>query len=187
MLDKTITCLGSPLMTEYARVLRAKGFACLGNAIGVYCWWFDETAYKKLLGNASGIDCSRLITATYKGKEYYALYFGQAKKKTLAARLKWHICQKHTPSAVKSGALSTLRQTISALLGIDEAKSESAVNQLMDDHCLVECWSIGLAKIDAVEHQVINQGYFPLNIQSNKSVSSEWKKFLKSRRKDVKK
>ena len=53
----------------------------------------------------------------------------------MLARAKWHVTQKDSISAIKRGFISTLRQTISALLDEDMSKSTDSINQLMDNNC----------------------------------------------------
>lgn len=60
----------------------------------------------------------------------YCIYLGIAKK-SLRERLNWHVNDKHTLNAVKSGALSTLRQSLSAVLFSDES-NENGTNAFID-------------------------------------------------------
>lgn len=98
-------------------------------------------------------------------------HFGMSKD--LLDRLKWHICQKHTTSEIKSGYISTFRQTLSGVLGLDASLSENAVNDLLDSHCLVEYDYTDTekeAKLREEAELCAPDYYYPLNIQSNKSV-----------------
>ena len=67
------------------------------------------------------------------GEQYWCLYLGISKN--LRQRIRWHVAQKHTQSAVNSGYLSTLRKTISALLDSKKnpMKTEQAVNKVLDE------------------------------------------------------
>lgn len=173
---------------DSASNLRTTLCASVPTEAGVYCWWFDEDGMKAILEPLlqHGIDLTKIQSQMYNGKTYFALYFGLANK-NLRERLNWHINQHHTPSLVKNGYLSTLRQTFSALLGIDETKSEKSVNDFMNEHCVVEWWQISATSVHKVETAVINSGYFPLNIQGNNRVAKEVRTELSKLRKIVKK
>ncbi len=153
---------------------------------GYYTWWLDEEGMRQILSPLNGIDYSRIMKKLIGGKDYYALYFGISSN--LNNRIKWHISQHHTQSSAKSGYLSTLRQTISALLGIDMTKSEQAVNKFMDDHCWLEfdnCASHVVAK--QMEKNTLHNGYYPLNIQGNKGVDCKIGAQISGLRKEFKK
>lgn len=151
---------------------------------GVYCWWFQKDAAIKLLKAFPKLDLNKLRSRQIDGETYLALYFGISKN--LKERIEWHISQQHTPSAVKSGYLSTLRQTLSAVLDIDMSISEQPVNRLMDDNCHWE-WECTDSENDAKEREKaeLTQSKFcyPLNIQGNKTISKECLKTLKDLRK----
>lgn len=157
----------------------------------VYRWWFkDGSTIVTELKNNSDIDCSKLITTIIDGTTYYALYVGIGVN--CQQRFKWHIQQKHIPSSVKSGFLSTLRQTLSALLNIDMTLSEHVVNIFMDQNCILE-WDLyghtSKQQLELIENSIINEpsGYYPLNIQKNKNVSEVFQKNLTTMRKNHKK
>ena len=139
---------------------------------GVYRWWFKADAARKLLAQLSSIDYGKSSKRVYDKEEYFALYFGIAK--SLQERLNWHIRQHHTLSSVKSGYLSTLRQSLSALLCEDMSKAEQDVNNLIDDNCLIE-WEDTTSKrqaevIEKIEMSNATCCSYPLNIQNNLSV-----------------
>ena len=136
---------------------------------GYYIWWFDEQGMKQILKPLKGVNYDSIASQKIGGKDYYALYFGISKD--LKGRFRWHIAQKHSMSAVKSGFLSTLRKTLSGLLGIAMIDSESAVNTFIDKHCWLEydyCQTYAVAV--QKEKEALKKGYFPLNIQNNKGV-----------------
>lgn len=157
----------------------------------VYRWWFkDSSTIVTLLKNNPNIDCSKLITTIIDGTTYYALYVGIGVN--CQQRFKWHIQQKHIPSSVISGFLSTLRQTLSALLNTDMTLSEHVVNIFMDQNCILE-WDLyghtSKQQLELIENSIINEpsGYYPLNIQKNKNVSEVFQKNLTTMRKNHKK
>lgn len=153
---------------------------------GVYRWWVKKEAAKKLLSTMPKIDWSKVQSAKINGKEYLALYFGIAKH--LRQRLNWHINQEHRPSAVRSGFLSTLRQTLSALHGVPMSEAENTVNDFMDENCYLE-FGHTTSRQDAEEKEryELTHNYYPLNVQGNKVVEKEVIKTLSNLRKEYKK
>lgn len=152
---------------------------------GVYRWWFSECSTKLLMGKLQFAEFDRLQKCEVEGKLYYALYFGVSRN--LYKRVEWHVCQKHSLSSVKYGTLSTLRQTLSAMLGIDMSKSESQVNCFMDDNCLWE-WKYTDNFKSIESEELSNEEYvYPLNIQENKTLGVEYIEKLKEMRKIHKK
>lgn len=152
---------------------------------GIYRWWFPKETAQQLLSSIHGIETNRICKEVIQGEEYWCLYFGIAKD--LHQRIRWHACQKHTVSAVKHGILSTLRQSISALLQLDQTTSTDKVSELLE-RCYWD-WLSTASKEDAkiIEKREISKGYFPINIQENKSVAPTVLAQLKSLRKKHKK
>lgn len=143
------------------------------NAPGWYVWWFDEDGMKKILQPMiKELELTKIACKKIGEKDYYALYFGISKE--LKGRIVWHVAQQHTPSTVESSSLSTLRQTLSALLRLPMTQSENAVNEFMDNHCILEYdYCKTLADAQQREKSTLINGYFPLNIQSNKGVPKQ--------------
>lgn len=154
---------------------------------GVYCWWFKREAAQSLLAKLplTQEELAKIQEREIEDESYLALYFGISKD--MLARAKWHTMQKHSPSAVKHGTLSTLRQTISALLGKDMSQSRDKVNEFMDDNCY---WEWGYSKnpkaVENAELSSVDKCY-PLNIQENKTITKEVRKELSKLRKQHKK
>ena len=174
-------------MRESVKNLRDSKCSTVDNCPGYYFWWFREDCVKKLLAPLPGVDYSRLISDR---NGYVALYVGivEKEKRTLRQRALWHICDDHSASKVKAGTLSTLRQTISALLGIDMTKSKQAVNDFMDDNCEWEWFPTKSGEeAKAKEKEELSKHYYPLNIKANKVVNKDTKNALKKLRKDFKK
>lgn len=160
--------------------LRTNNFVKVNREPGCYKWWFREECVRDLLAPLNPhIDYNRLI---HDGNGFVALYFGIAKD--LNVRANWHICQKHSLSSVRSGFLSTLRQSLSALLGVDMTQSEQTLNDFMDEYCEWE-WMVTASYADAktIEQNELSTNYYPLNIQGNKVVDSKVIKALKALRK----
>ena len=139
---------------------------------GIYTWWFRESCVDDLLAPLQGIDKDKIQTDTIDGAKYYALYFGIAN--SCRQRARWHMAQHHSDSSVRSGSLSTLRQTLSALLRRDMTKAEDAVNKFIRTNCYWQ-WEYTLNRKQAedIERGELSTHYYPLNIQGNKVVPSE--------------
>lgn len=156
--------------------------------LGVYRWWFKEAAANTLVSKIPNATIANCQTRVINGEKYVALYFGISKD--LRGRIKWHICQNHTASAVKSGFLSTLRQTISALLNVDMTKSQDPVNKLMDECCYLEWeYTKGEKEAEGLETKELSQSQYvyPLNRAKNKTVSKEHVACLTKLRKEYRK
>ena len=150
---------------------------------GVYCWWFSSAAAKDLISQLglTQSDISRIqVRLMEDGKEYWALYFGISKD--MLSRAKWHVLQRHTVSAVKHGTLSTLRQTISALLNTPMSVSEDTVNAFIDSNCYWE-WEYDDNPEDRERRALSSALCYPLNIKENRTVATETICVLKQRRK----
>lgn len=152
----------------------------------VYKWWFKEIP--QAVSCHSQINLNAIDKRVFDRTTYYALYVGIGVDCRM--RFKWHINQKHTQSNVKAGVLSTLRQTLSALLGIDMTQSEQAVNDYINKNCLIE-WqtypNYTKVQLENIETQTIKNGYYPLNIVKNRTMDKSWLKDLKALRKNYKK
>lgn len=155
---------------------------------GVYCWWFKTEGAKKILAqlSLSPSECDMIARKEIEGTEYWALYFGISSD--MLGRAKWHIAQEHKPSAVKHGTLSTLRNTLGALLGKNMSKSMDIVNKFMDNNCYWE-WEYNddSAEVEKAELSAESGKCYPLNIKSNKTVRSEVRKKLRDLRRKHKK
>lgn len=162
-------------MIESVTVLR-NSLGCNKNMIlpssGYYRWWFDENATRQLLANIKFTSYNMLQVKVIDGKQYYSLYFGISKN--VKQRLKWHILQKHSPSAIKKGFLSTLRHTLSALLGNNASMSEGNVNNLIDNSCYIE-WDYTNNPKEIESKELSSPKYvYPLNIQGNKIMQKNY-------------
>lgn len=175
----------------------------IGKDVGIYCWWFRNDCLENLLSKISRlVDSERLNTEkeqhkVINGVKYTALYVGiAAGKKGILGRFKWHIEQKHSVSNVSKGYLSTLRRTLSALHGFKLLKNitdvnfqfQEELNAFMDENCVLE-WNYYPKKtkkeLEQIEDEIINSGYFPLNIQGNRQVSRELREKLGEMRKSA--
>ena len=97
---------------------------------GVYQWWADKDDLLIIL-QALHMQFSDVQSDLEEQDGFYCIYAGIAWRESLRSRLNWHINQKNTISSVKSKFLSTLRQSIAAVLGISMTDTE-VVNDFMD-------------------------------------------------------
>ena len=141
---------------------------------GIYRWWFQEDAAMMILNQLPNINRNMIQKREINKKLCFALYFGISKD--LKGRIKWHTCQHHTTSSVKSGFLSTLRQTLSSFLNTDMTKSENILNKFIEENCYWE-WDYTETHQDAIdiEKQELSSCsyYYPLNISNNRSAPKE--------------
>ena len=140
---------------------------------GWYRWWAPEPALKQLLGDYY-VHLEPVLTrgeGELEGMRY--IYVGVAIKESLRKRLNWHVNQKHSPSCVKCGALSTLRQSISSLVGCSQGDKKATVDLI--DLLTVECHPVELAirsdqakiEIGNTEASEMKRHVLPLNLKSN--------------------
>lgn len=123
---------------------------------GVYKWYMTQATANSLNIPIEGCE--------YKENFGYFVYVGIAKN--MRQRLDWHISQKHSKSSVKSGFLSTLRQTLCGLAQVpmdDEATTNSIIDQMSIEFML--CSSKDEA--ESIEKEIIHNATLPLNIMHN--------------------
>jgi len=144
---------------------------CLPQERGVYFWYVDKNGAQQLGINIDKCFCKN---------EHYLVYIGLAK--SIYQRLNWHAFDKHKTSSITLGFLSTLRQTLSALLVGNMVNAEESVNSFMDDSMLVEFE----VRPDYIEYEknLISQYNLPLNLRNNKN--HPFYKTLKLKRKESK-
>lgn len=173
-------------MIESVKNLREKRFAPVEKKPGVYTWWFKKSCLNSLLNELPDFNISELQHRKIGNTNYYALYFGIAKN--CRERASWHMSQHHSVSSVRSGYLSTLRQTLSALLKKNMTQAEETVNGFIEENCFWE-WQYTKSREDAhaIETGELAKNYYPLNIQGNKVVPHEISSTLSALRKKYKK
>lgn len=168
--------------------MRNSKFAGVCTNPGHYFLWVEENEANKQLSKLSTAKFN-LRKMKINGGDYVCVYVGIAS--SLKERLKWHICQSHTPASIKSGRISTLRKTISALLGINLSASEGSVNDWLDEYCYFEWGSNGTkeeAEIIEDNHLSKTGGVqYPLNIVHNNTVSKGIRDKLKKLRNAINK
>lgn len=162
--------------------LRENNFKDVERKAGFYRWWFKKDAACKLIEQMQEWlpDKDMFLRRDIDGETYVALYFGISKD--MRGRIKWHASQKHTPSTVSKGFLSTLRQTLSALLTTRMSVSYNVVNTFIDDNCIWEWeYSDDPHKVELAELSR-DDCYYPLNVKDNKTICKDAIDWLKQER-----
>jgi hypothetical protein len=132
---------------------------------GIYFWWVNSEAAAVIDNLSPNTQMGMCQKRDIKGEEYSLVYVGLAKN--LSSRVKdWHIKQKHSDSAVRSGFISTLRQTIAALLG-KNLYAQEAINDFQNKYMLVGFIETEDYKVE--ELKFIGSCSLPLNIRDNKT------------------
>ena len=138
---------------------------------GVYFWYISREGALRLCIEVN--DC-------FEKEKKYLIYIGLAK--SIEQRLNWHCFEKHRESNIRSGYVSTLRQTLSALLVGNMNHSEEIINTFMDNYMDVE-FEI---REDYIEYEknLISEYSLPLNLRGN--TTHPFYKTLKLKRKESK-
>jgi predicted GIY-YIG superfamily endonuclease len=139
---------------------------------GIYYWYITKQGANQL-----GID---VVDCEIKDNKYL-VYIGLAKN--LNKRLNWHYNDKHLPSSIKSGYVSTLRQTLSALLVGEMVTSKEIVDKFFKE--VMEVKYEVCKNYKEKELQLIASYNLPLNLKNNSH--HPFYKTLKAARKHSKK
>lgn len=123
---------------------------------GVYKWYMPQTLVDLL--SIPIDDCE------YKDGFGYFVYVGIAKN--MRQRLDWHISQKHSKSSVKSGFLSTFRQTLCGLAKVPMDDGDT-VNNIIDQMSIEFSLCSSKDEAESIEREMIHSFTLPLNIKHN--------------------
>lgn len=161
-------------------LLRDNKFKLIDKKPGFYRWWFKEEAAHRLIKEMKRWlpEEDKFLTMDHEGDKYIALYFGISKD--MRGRIRWHASQKHTSSNINKGFLSTLRQTLSALLETPMSMSYQTINDFIDNNCIWE-WSYTNTKADAEvfeKKELSKKYYYPLNVKDNNTICKNALKWL---------
>lgn len=155
---------------------------------GYYKWWAKKEDVEILLEKLDVDITFEDIESDIEKKEdmdLYCIYIGIAEKESIRNRLNWHVNQGHKQSAIKSGYLSTLRQSLSSLLSQNQ-KDEEATNQFIDN-LYIEYFEVAgedKKELREIEKKEMGKHLYILNIHGNRhSKVGEIKKKLKELRK----
>lgn len=150
---------------------------------GWYRWWAPESVAAQLLNSpyisASYMEALSLHLWRHKLRTadnyyYICLYVGVAIKESVRDRLNWHINQRHTENAIKSGTLSTLRRTLSSLVAgdqYDEAATNAVIDQMVVEYYAMDYpikSELAKSEILKIEDGEMEQHILPLNIMGNR-------------------
>lgn len=156
----------------------------------VYYWWFKTSICNTLLHKLqSEIDESKIKRIQFDGKEYCLLYVGQAKKGH-DRLVKYHILDASNfhEEGIENGFLSSLRTTLCGLLDLPMSLSKTAINNFMDQNCMVQWENCELAALNEREKERIRSNYLPLNYQHTKGMlTKEHRKILSHSKKMMRK
>ena len=179
-------------MMYYVEDIR-NGVSQVEDKTGLYKWWCTrEVLYyiaNELDCNIENCSIEEIETEeieTENNETLFCVYVGVAVKETLKERIKWHMGN-HTDSSVKHKTLSTLKQSLSAILYHDMSPSlKGNLDDYMDQFYVSVNTDISEAQdIYAEEKRLLSekgQPLYILNIQGNKHEQSPKQK-LKDLRK----
>jgi hypothetical protein len=149
---------------------------------GWYKWWAKKDTVRKLLGHFFGELLPVLTKSSGELNEYYYLYVGI--DNSMRTRLDWHINQHHTAGHIKSGFLSTFRNSIASLI-VNDLFAETETNNIIDTF-KVEYFPMNIPKkeIEAtIEITQMKSNVLPINIQNNHNpLIQEFTHYLKEQR-----
>lgn len=142
---------------------------------GVYAWWARENELQIILNSLD----LQYVVVKHSLEEldgYYCVYVGIAARESVKSRLNWHINQQNTISSVKSGFLSTLRQSLAGILNVPMTDTV-AVNAFMDElyvsyrgfECPVKSDQAKQEAHDWENAKLKSGNLYVLNIQGNSS------------------
>lgn len=159
---------------------------------GYYKWWAAKSELEVIL-KALNISFSEIENALETRNDLYCIYVGIAVKESVRNRLNWHVNDKHTVSQVRSGTLSTLRQSISSIAAGNQYAKE-ATDTFIDKLYVEWFYSNNPIKTEAaknelheIEKQLLAEYLRVLNIQDNHHfLSGSIKSKLKNLRKKSK-
>lgn len=154
------------IITTPVRQLRIHRCEDVPTIPGAYSWWADLKYVRQLIPS----EFLDLILPNARINIYGSvlIYVGIARR-SLRQRLQWHIDQQHRPSAIRSGHLSTLRQTLSSVL-CGTWNAEKTVNIFLD-FLTVTLYTPevegDVLQIEEWERSQLKSHVVPLNIQNN--------------------
>lgn len=157
---------------------------------GIYFWFIPNEAYDALSKYVTISPVIPLYQRAVNGVVYDLVYIGTAGtgksgNSNLNERLKWHLCTKHNEGAICSGALSTLRAGLGALLADDliEPNTETEVSDFMRRYMKVYWIAYGDTDKDAIDYdesKLIFEIRPLLNIKGNPNTNNVYRGRRKS-------
>lgn len=157
---------------------------------GWYKFWAKRKIVELWLNDFPEL-LEKLTKKEFFGETYYYVYVGITRNESVADRLNWHINQQNTYQHIIVGTLSTLRQSVAALMYLQGRApySNKATEEVLGD-MVVEFDpffeirdAAGVAKVEEIERNEMADNVLILNIKGNYSKEcAEFKKFLKRAR-----
>ena len=154
---------------------------------GLYKWWCTCRVLKDI---AEKLQCDITKCSIEKNNEcdLFCVYVGVAVKETLKERIEWHMGN-HTDGSVRNKTLSTLKQSLSAILyqNMSPKLAKELDDYMNQFYVSVDTKFSEAQDIYAEEKRLLSPGEQPLyilNIQLNQHKQSP-KKELKKRRKEA--
>lgn len=139
---------------------------------GYYRWWAKKPEFDLIL-SALDIDYDDIVEEVLETDGMYSIYVGIAAKESIRNRINWHINDIHSASRVKTGTLSTLRQSISSIVSHNQYDKESTDKFI--DKLSVEVFPIdyqikseeAIQELDKIEKTLLSENLYVLNIRDN--------------------
>ncbi len=136
---------------------------------GFYRWFMPSVLIQELKVPIDGCE--------YIEGQGYLVYVGIAK--SMRQRLIWHVTQEHRPTSVKSGFLSTLRQTLSGLARVPMDDTDT-VDKIIDQMFVEFEYYGSKEEAHSIEQKYFDTYVLPLNIMGNQhSFTKELKRLRK--------
>lgn len=152
----------------------------------LYTWWFQkEGALQLLQPLLAQLDLGNIHKQQFEGQEYYLLYVGIGKNGH-GRLIDYHILDKNRfhEKGVANGLLSSLRQTLCGLLGLNMSSAKAQIDLFIDTHAAVEFTVYDIKALHTSEKDMIRQSYPPLNYQHTTSIfTKEHRRILRALKK----
>lgn len=142
---------------------------------GYYKWWANKEQLELILKELDE-KLENIESYIEKKDNKYCIYVGIAVRESIRARLNWHINDKHSDTRVKTGTLSTLRNSIASIVSHNVYDKE-ATNKFIDLLEIEYYESYYPIKSDNAkqelhnkERDLLSKNLYILNIQENKFI-----------------
>ena len=143
------------------------------NLPGYYKWWAERPELDRILSELE-TEFSEVSSFIERKDNLYCIYVGIAAKESIRKRLNWHVNDRHTPSRVVHGTLSTLRQSISSIVAHNQY-NQDATDEFIDK-LTVEWFALddpiksqtAIDKLHAKEQEIMSEYLCVLNIKDNR-------------------
>lgn len=138
----------------------------------IYKWWFRISVIKDLLDNLK----EEIVHDKILIHNNYALLYIGSGINGHERLIEYHILDKNNfhQTGVENKRLSSLRQTLCGLLGLNMSTSKEAINKFIDLNCKIE-WDTypkieTKKELEELEKVLIRANYLPLNWQNTTGI-----------------